>query len=152
MSSCAYKVSYVVSCVTLVPIRVQHLTFNKRIVRARYTSISFVLSNDRQFVAVLYTSESSIQHRYTDDGDIVELCKWTVDLGTLPTFQQQAQLAPGGFYTNFELGLAVDSAGKSLHFRDSVIVQLLIDARTEVQGVLLYNGEEWGRVTFEYLR
>lgn len=69
---------------------------------------------DRQFVAVLYTSESGATYRYTDEGDVVELCKWTVDLGTLPTFQQQASVSNGqGFYTNFELGLAVDSAGTS---------------------------------------
>ncbi|EJD43571.1 hypothetical protein AURDEDRAFT_66345 [Auricularia subglabra TFB-10046 SS5] len=88
---------------------------------------------DRTFVAVLFTSESDAHYRYTDEGDMAELCKWTVDLGPLPTFQQQANLAYGqGFYTEFELGLELDSA--------------------EVRGVLLYNGQNWGQVTFDFLR
>ena len=77
------------------------------------------------FIAVLFTSESSQQFRYTDDGDLVELCKWTVDLGSLPPFQQhaasQAAAMGQGFYTEFELGLELDSA--------------------EVRGVLLYNNQ-----------
>ncbi|KZV91854.1 hypothetical protein EXIGLDRAFT_693266 [Exidia glandulosa HHB12029] len=82
------------------------------LVRRQFCKFSQNVS-DRQFVAVLYTSESNETFRYTDDGDVVELCKWTVDLGSLPTFQQQAQLSNGqGFYTNFELGLSIDSAGK----------------------------------------
>lgn len=80
---------------------------------------------DRMFVAVLFTSERSDHVRYVDEGDLVELCKWTVDLGSLPTFQQhassQAAAMGHGFYTEFELGLEVDSA--------------------EVRGVLLYNNE-----------
>lgn len=86
--------------------------------------------------------------RYTDEGETTELCKWTVDLSSLPTFQQNAaQPQPGGFYTGncfdsnsfgnfltrvacsgdleFEIGLELDSA--------------------EVRGILLYNGQEWGR-------
>lgn len=65
-------------------------------------------------------------------GPIEELCRWTVDLSPLPTFQQNAQLAregasPNGFgagngstrdgggggegfYTEFALGLVLDSA------------------------------------------
>ena len=69
---------------------------------------------DRMFVAVLFTSERSDHVRYVDEGDLVELCKWTVDLGSLPTFQQhassQAAAMGHGFYTEFELGLEVDSA------------------------------------------
>jgi len=58
-------------------------------------------------------------------------CKWTVDLGSLPSFQQQAAVPnPNGFYTDFEIGLEVDSA--------------------EVRGILLYQGQEWGRVTFDF--
>ena len=38
--------------------------------------------------------------RYTDEGETLELCRWTVDLGTLPSFQQHANNPqPGGFYT-----------------------------------------------------
>ena len=55
---------------------------------------------DRMFVAVLYTSDSDKIMRYTDEGETYELCKWTVDLGTLPSFQQHANNPqPGGFYT-----------------------------------------------------
>lgn len=38
--------------------------------------------------------------RYTDEGETSELCKWTVDLSSLPTFRQNAS-TPGaaGFYT-----------------------------------------------------
>lgn len=51
--------------------------------------------------------------RYTDEGETIELCRWTVDLGTLPSFQQHANNPqPGGFYTDFELGLELDSAGE----------------------------------------
>jgi len=64
--------------------------------------------------------------RYTDEGEILELCKWTVDLRSLPTFQQNAQSSGmAGFYTEFELGLELDSV--------------------EVRGILLYQGQEWGR-------
>ncbi|KZT37177.1 hypothetical protein SISSUDRAFT_1071277 [Sistotremastrum suecicum HHB10207 ss-3] len=87
---------------------------------------------DRTFVAVLYTSDSDRLMRYTDEGETQELCRWTVDLGTLPTFQQHANASnPSGFYTDFELGLELDSA--------------------EVRGVLLHDGQEWGRVVFDFL-
>ncbi|KAL1737699.1 hypothetical protein HDZ31DRAFT_70895 [Schizophyllum fasciatum] len=69
--------------------------------------------------------------RYTDEGETVELCKWTVDLSSLPTFRQHAQTTQGGFYTEFELGLELDSA--------------------EVRGILLFEGQEWGRVVFDFL-
>lgn len=70
--------------------------------------------SDRLFVAVLYTSDSDKLMRYTDEGETIELCRWTVDLGTLPSFQQHANNPqPGGFYTDFELGLELDSAGES---------------------------------------
>lgn len=67
-------------------------------------------------------------YRYTDEGETVELCKWTVDLASLPTFKQNASMPSqmGGFYTEFELGLELDSA--------------------EVRGILLYNNQEWGRL------
>src|SRR5688572_1209203 len=38
--------------------------------------------------------------RYTDEGEISELCKWSVDLSSLPTFQANASIPQmGGFYT-----------------------------------------------------
>ncbi|KAF9228091.1 actin-like ATPase domain-containing protein [Gyrodon lividus] len=87
---------------------------------------------DCNFVAVLYTAESDKMMRYTDEGETTELCKWTVDLSTLPTFQRNANNPqPSGFYTEFELGLEMDSA--------------------EVRGVLLYEGQEWSRVVFDFL-
>ncbi|EIN05832.1 actin-like ATPase domain-containing protein [Punctularia strigosozonata HHB-11173 SS5] len=89
-------------------------------------------SQDRIFVATLYTSDSDKVMRYNDEGETDELCKWTVDLGALPVFQQNAAASMGnGFYTEFELGLEFDSA--------------------EVRGVLLYDGQEWGKIVFDFL-
>ncbi|KAI0052499.1 actin-like ATPase domain-containing protein [Auriscalpium vulgare] len=88
-------------------------------------------SQDRIFVATLYTSDVDKIMRYTDEGETTELCKWTVDISSLPSFQENANLPkPHGFYTDFELGLELDSA--------------------EVRGVLLYEGQEWGRVVFDF--
>ncbi|KAG8931511.1 hypothetical protein FRC02_002636 [Tulasnella sp. 418] len=90
-------------------------------------------AQDRVFVAVLYTSDSDKVMRYTDEGPTTELCKWSVDLGMLPSFQHHASLPhPNGFYTEFELGLELDSA--------------------EVRGVLLHNGEEVSRVVFDFFQ
>ncbi|PFH45742.1 hypothetical protein AMATHDRAFT_71166 [Amanita thiersii Skay4041] len=86
---------------------------------------------DSSFVATLFTSDSEKLMRYTDEGETTELCKWTVDLSSLPTFRQNAMHQSGGFYTEFELGLELDSA--------------------EVRGILLYNNQEWGRVTFDFI-
>jgi len=88
-------------------------------------------AQDRLFVAILYTSDSDKIMRYTDEGETNELCKWTVDLGNLPSFQHQANSASGGFYTEFVLGLELDSA--------------------EVRGILMYEDQEWGRVVFDFL-
>lgn len=100
-----------------------------QMIRAPFCKYSANVS-DRLFVAVLYTSEVDKEMRYTDEGETTELCKWTVDLGSLPPFQQFAQ-SQQGFYTEFELGLELDSA--------------------EVRGVVLYNGVEVGRVIFDFL-
>jgi hypothetical protein len=56
---------------------------------------------DSIFTAVLYTSEHSEILRYTDEGDLTEICKWTVDLAHLPSFMQNANIAGGlkPFYT-----------------------------------------------------
>ncbi|KAF8890667.1 hypothetical protein BD779DRAFT_1438377 [Infundibulicybe gibba] len=111
--------------------RLQYLVSKGAILRKgqRLTTkfCKFSQSNqDSSFVAVLYTSETEKVMRYTDEGETSELCKWTVDLSSLPTFQQNSNLPqPGGFYTEFELGLELDSA--------------------EVRGILLYNNQEWGR-------
>ncbi|KAH9982005.1 actin-like ATPase domain-containing protein [Russula compacta] len=87
---------------------------------------------DRVFVATMYTSDADNIMRYTDEGETVELCKWTVDISSLPSFQENASMpTPNGFYTDFELGLELDGA--------------------EVRGVLLYEEREWGRVVFDML-
>ncbi|KDQ54562.1 hypothetical protein JAAARDRAFT_38238 [Jaapia argillacea MUCL 33604] len=89
-------------------------------------------AQDHMFVATLYTSDSDKVMRYSDEGETTELCKWTVDLASLPTFQRNANLPqPNGFYTEFELGLELDSA--------------------EVRGILMFEGQEWGRVVFDFL-
>ncbi|GAA5914368.1 Hsp70 family protein [Sporobolomyces salmoneus] len=86
---------------------------------------------DCHFTAILYVSDEDRIFRYTDEGEILELCRWSVDLSTLPSFQYHAQTSTGGFYTEFDLGLIFDSA--------------------EVLGVLLDDeGRECGRATFEF--
>jgi len=88
--------------------------------------------HDRIFVATMYTSDADKIMRYTDEGETVELCKWTVDIGSLPSFQENASMpTQNGFYTDFELGLELDGA--------------------EVRGILLYEEREWGRVVFDML-
>ncbi|KAF8904785.1 hypothetical protein CPB84DRAFT_1677131 [Gymnopilus junonius] len=83
-------------------------------------------AQDSSFVATLYTSDSDQIMRYSDEGETNELCKWTVDLSSLPTFRQNAAIPQmSGFYTEFELALELDSA--------------------EVRGILLFNNQEWGR-------
>ncbi|KAJ6476249.1 actin-like ATPase domain-containing protein [Mycena sanguinolenta] len=92
--------------------------------------------DDATFTATLYTSSSSTA-RYADDADAAlrELCVWKADVSVLAAFQEAAQRNPaGGFYTDFELGLEIDSA--------------------EVRGVLLDGeglGREWGRVVFAFM-
>jgi len=86
---------------------------------------------DRIFDAVIFTSPSEKLMRYSDEGEISELCKWTVDLGTLPSFQENSNLPnPNGFYTEFEIALELDSA--------------------EVRGILIYEGQDWRRVVFDF--
>lgn len=72
-------------------------------VRTKFCKFS-ATPQDRLFVAVLYTSDSDKIMRYTDEGETIELCRWTVDLGTLPSFQQHANNPqPGGFYTGEQM-------------------------------------------------
>jgi len=54
---------------------------------------------DAIFVTTLYTSDSSTIMRYADEGETTELCKWTVDLSSLPSFRNNAATHAGGFYT-----------------------------------------------------
>ncbi|KAI5477442.1 protein of heat shock protein Hsp70 family [Pseudohyphozyma bogoriensis] len=88
--------------------------------------------SDCLFTAILYVSDADQIFRYTDEGETYELCRWTVDLSSLPAFYYNSQNSTGGFYTEFDLGLELDSA--------------------EVRGVLLNDeGEECGRATFEFI-
>ncbi|GAA6022340.1 hypothetical protein JCM10207_003291 [Rhodosporidiobolus poonsookiae] len=86
--------------------------------------------HDSVFTAHLFVSDSEELYRYTDEGDLHELCRWTVDLATLPRFQEI--VARGGGYIEFEAGLSLDSA--------------------EVRGVLMTeDGVECAAATFEFL-
>jgi hypothetical protein len=81
-----------------------------------FSSEMTVKSIDRNFVAVLHTSDSDKIMRYTDEGETSELCRWTVDLGLLPGFQRHANNPPGGFYTGISIVL---DPGVKLTFRAS---------------------------------
>ncbi|KAI0085598.1 actin-like ATPase domain-containing protein [Irpex rosettiformis] len=109
--------------------RLQYLVAKGAILRKGELTTIFTL--DRIFVATLYTSDTDKIMRYTDEGETTELCQWTVDLSVLPSFQESSTVShPNGFYTEFELGLELDSA--------------------EVRGVLVHDGQDWGRVVFDY--
>ncbi|BGP43161.1 hypothetical protein JCM10449v2_007185 [Rhodotorula kratochvilovae] len=85
---------------------------------------------DSVFTAHLFVSNSEELYRYTDEGDLTELCRWTVDLAALPRFHEIA--GDDGGYIEFDLALALDSA--------------------EVRGVLMTeDGVECGAATFEFL-
>ncbi|GAA6018692.1 hypothetical protein JCM11491_001264 [Sporobolomyces phaffii] len=99
--------------------------------RSRFSKFSRSAA-DCHFTAILYVSDDDRIFRYTDEGEISELCRWSVDLSALPSFQYHAQTTTGGFYTEFDLGLVLDSA--------------------ETLGFLLDDeGRECGRATFEFL-
>ncbi|KAI6046624.1 actin-like ATPase domain-containing protein [Pisolithus marmoratus] len=77
--------------------RLQYLVVKGAILRKGKFSQN---GQDCNFVAVLYTSDTDKLMRYTDEGETMELCKWTVDLSTLPSFQRNASIPqPNGFYT-----------------------------------------------------
>ncbi|KAG6856845.1 hypothetical protein H0H87_012903 [Tephrocybe sp. NHM501043] len=60
-------------------------------------------NQDSTFIATLFTSDSEKIMRYTDEGETTELCKWTVNLSSLPTFQQNAAVPQlNGFYTGVD--------------------------------------------------
>ena len=103
---------------------------------------------DSGFVATLYTSDSDKIFRYTDEGETTELCKWTVDLSSLPTFRENASLMQmNGFYT----GKLMSQEHDYLFLRESFVLEfelgLELDS-AEVRGILLYNNQEWGRFVF----
>ena len=54
---------------------------------------------DRTFDLVLYTSDGDQPRRYFDQEEGKELCRCCIDLGTYPSFQEQAEASPfGNFY------------------------------------------------------
>lgn len=63
------------------------------------TLIQLIGASDSIFIATLFTSDSEQIMRYTDEGETTELCKWTVDLSSLPSFRNNAASQPSGFYT-----------------------------------------------------
>ncbi|KAF9502842.1 hypothetical protein BS47DRAFT_1490572 [Hydnum rufescens UP504] len=70
-----------------------------------------ITPQDRNFVVVIYTSDSDKIMRYTDEGETSEVCRWTVDLGLLPGFQRYANNPPpGGFYT---ISIVLDPGAKN---------------------------------------
>lgn len=82
----------------------------------------------------------------------MELCKWTVDLGVLPSFQQNAGMPqPNGFYTgtfqpvSFPLFLTTHASLPATEFE----LGLELDS-AEVRGILIYQGQDWGRVVFDF--
>ena len=88
--------------------------------------------------------------RYTDQGPMSELCKWSVDLAQLPLFQKHSREHRGGFFTEFELGLELDSAGETTN-RNRRSYPLTVTF-LEVRGVLLQDGKEVSRVVFDFFQ
>jgi hypothetical protein len=83
-------------------------------------------------------------------GETVELCKWTVDIGSLPSFQENASMpAQNGFYTGAFESISRSARWMNLGFTDFELGLELDGA--EVRGILLYEEREWGRVVFDML-
>jgi len=81
-------------------------------------------------------------------GETVELCKWTVDIGSLPSFQENANMpTQDGFYTGTWNGCTSTKVDHQLGSADFELGLELDGA--EVRGILLYEGREWGRVVFD---
>lgn len=70
----------------------------------RFTAIQIKVS------FLIYLIDRACQLFLSLAGETYELCRWTVDLSTLPAFYYNAQHSTGGFYTEFDLGLILDSA------------------------------------------
>ncbi|KAF8879306.1 hypothetical protein CPB84DRAFT_312941 [Gymnopilus junonius] len=68
--------------------------------------------------------------RYVDEDSLEEVCKQVADLRTLPHFSQNIG-HEGGFYTEFALGIEVDT--------------------DVVYGIFYYNELEWGRIMLDFL-
>lgn len=56
----------------------------------RYLTSSYVPLLDKMFVVQVLCSEANQLLRYTDDGT-KELCRWSIDLSPLPSFQWQVR-------------------------------------------------------------
>ncbi|TEB12676.1 hypothetical protein FA13DRAFT_967888 [Coprinellus micaceus] len=106
-------------------------SFSQRLTTKFCNSLNLLLT--LRFVATLFTSgqrQDYAIHRRGRSSRAVQ-----VDRGSLPPSRLSNRTQPfrnmAGFYTEFELGLELDSV--------------------EVRGILLYNGQEWGRVIFDFL-
>ena len=100
---------------------------------------------DSAFVATLYTSDADKMMRYNDEGETTELCKWTVDLSSLPTFHENAaKPQANGFYTGRLIGQAHHYLLIKGNFALEFELGLELDS-AEVRGILVYNNQEWGR-------
>lgn len=94
------------------------------------------------FVTNIFASEAPKVLRYTDEGETTEVCKWTVDLSSLPTFIQNSNMHnSGGFYTG---SVTYPSSGNYQTFAPEFELGLELD-NAEVRGVLMYKGRTWGR-------
>lgn len=101
------------------------------------------------FVTAVFASESHKVLRYTDEGETTEVCKWTVDLSSLPTFKQNSTMhKSGGFYTG---GVSSYSSSKFCHcFILEFELGLELD-NVEVRGVLMYKERPWERRVSTYV-
>ncbi|KAJ7223079.1 actin-like ATPase domain-containing protein [Mycena pura] len=120
--------------------RLQYLVQKGAIVRkgqrvtTRFCYLIYATDNspDSTFTATLFTFDSDSvgvdTARYADEAVLRPVCDWRVDLHGVLGWG--ASVGGGGFYTDFEIGLEMDSA--------------------EVRGVLLCGGMEYGTVVFEF--
>lgn len=87
--------------------------------------------------------------RYTDEGETNELCKWTVDLSSLPTFRQNASMPQvSGFYTGRLTLLAVLARHliRLLKKNLSLGLSWTVPKSVEFSSTIIRNGEGMPRV------
>ena len=120
---------------------------------------------------MIYTANADKPMRYTDQGETNELCLCRVDLKELPSFKEQARVAPPeGFYTGMIQILRIHSLGDAIdlgrrfrawfwdgyrrwdcsHLYDCIWLwthtRLLC---AEIRGMLLYQERKFGNVMFD---
>ena len=73
---------------------------------------------------------------------MTEVCKWTIDISSLPTFIHNARTHEGGFFTgNVPQHFLADTCQM---FVPEFEVGLEFDSG-EIRGILLYNNQEWAK-------